>query len=236
MTRKNNSKSVRLNITELSPISIQRYGNGFKIYNLLFFNYLYFTKFITKLIDRSYGHVNIIEIWQNSNKLKLKIHVNKNVTKPLSNKVLLKVLNYWLYFTSIFDIYLYNNALNLNTAFLLNLYINYLYKSHKYSIRKLTLILVFLLNTKLNYKKIVFAKNGPAILRFKGYKILAKGRFENTKNAMSKTFILIKGSLKLSQISTYIDYNHITLYTKLGVTSIKVWLFFQIVSNEQKNT
>lgn len=133
---------------------------------------------------------------------------------------------YWFNLKKKLIIKLYNNSKVDNTYILLN-YIEYLFNNLNYSVKKISIILALLLKKKLNSKKVVFLKNGPVDLIFKGYKIKLSGRIDNQKNQMAKSIIFKEGSLTLTNLNSYIDFKNINLNTKLGVCNIKIWLFYK---------
>nr|YP_009295190.1 ribosomal protein S3 [Dasya binghamiae]AOH77202.1 ribosomal protein S3 [Dasya binghamiae] len=80
----------------------------------------------------------------------------------------------------------------------------------------------------MNTNKISLCKKGPQKLILKGYKITLSGRFENTKNPMSKTYTTKNGFITLTSLNNNIDFISKNLYTKLGICNIKIWLFYKI--------
>ena len=83
-----------------------------------------------------------------------------------------------------------------------------------------------LLVLQLNSAKILTSKTGLKVLKFKGFKLKLSGRFEESKNQMSKTLEQTSGSISLLSTSSYIEFSTLNINSKLGVCNIKIWLFY----------
>jgi hypothetical protein len=83
-----------------------------------------------------------------------------------------------------------------------------------------------LITIQLNSKKILYTSKGPLTFKLQGFKIKSSGRFDNSRNQMSKTIKYTKGSLPLSKLNSYVEYSHKDIHTKSGVCSVHIWLFY----------
>ena len=94
------------------------------------------------------------------------------------------------------------------------------------SLKKILKRVTFVLNSCLNSKKIVYNNKGPILLRLRGFKIKISGRFDNTRNQMSKMLSNGGGNLPLSKLNSYIEYHNSKIYTNSGLNNLQVWLFY----------
>lgn len=223
MSQKVNSKSTKIGINQLWLTKTQKYGNNFYNFNLFFFYNKKKIDFILKISKLKILFINEIKLLNKYSLFVLKIYIKKSNGFNIN---LLANYFYWFNLKKKLIIKLYNNSKVDNTYILLN-YIEYLFNNLNYSVKKISIILALLLKKKLNSKKVVFLKNGPVDLIFKGYKIKLSGRIDNQKNQMAKSIIFKEGSLTLTNLNSYIDFKNINLNTKLGVCNIKIWLFYK---------
>nr|YP_011017824.1 ribosomal protein S3 [Pseudoceramium tenerrimum]WQF69700.1 ribosomal protein S3 [Pseudoceramium tenerrimum]WQF69736.1 ribosomal protein S3 [Pseudoceramium tenerrimum] len=107
--------------------------------------------------------------------------------------------------------------------------ISFLFKfliEQKIMFRKATLILKKLLKLQLGKTKLVYLKFGVKKVKLHGFKFSLTGRFENTKNQMSKKIEYSEGSLSLISIQSETEFFTLNIYSKLGVCNFKIWLFY----------
>jgi ribosomal protein S3 len=124
-------------------------------------------------------------------------------------------------------LYLLKQTSWVNTPSLIISYILYNRKKN-FSLKKILKRVTFILNSRLNSKKIVYNTKGPIFLKLKGFKIKISGRFDNTRNQMSKTLSNSGGNLPLSKLNSYIEYHNSKIYTNSGLNNLQVWLFYTI--------
>lgn len=72
-------------------------------------------------------------------------------------------------------------------------------------------------------------KNGLKNKILCGFKVQLKGRFESTKNSMSKTVNFKVGKINSTNLNSSINFLSYTFYTKLGLSNLKIWLFYKFV-------
>lgn len=81
---------------------------------------------------------------------------------------------------------------------------------------------------QLGTKKSVYTSKGPVLLKLSGFKLKLSGRFDNSRNQMTKTIKYSKGSLPMPSINTYSEYSHVRIHTKSGVCGLGIWLTYTI--------
>lgn len=227
MARKINLKSFRLGVTQLWLFYIQQYGKTFN--KFFFFKYWKSYNLIFKILNKHLIFVNQIEFWHTNSKIQIKLYTLKNLlnTKNFAKlQRIIHILSYWFYLKKNSKITVYSKISLSWSSVLFSLYINYLFKTLNYQPKKILAILTFLVKKKLHKTKIIFNKQGPQKIKLTGYKIILKGRFENSKNPMAKTISTQGGSLTSTTLNNNIDLLNKNLYTKLGKCNLKIWLFY----------
>ena len=79
---------------------------------------------------------------------------------------------------------------------------------------------------QLGTKRCIYTSKGPLMLQLSGFKFKLSGRFDNSRNQMTKTIKYGHGSLPMPSISTYSEYSHTHIYTKSGVCGLGIWLTY----------
>ena len=121
--------------------------------------------------------------------------------------------------------YVFNVASIAASANLVTSYALFLFKN-QVPLRKILLLLNFLLKSHLKMHKVVNTKIGVQIFFLKGFSFSVSGRFENSSTQMSKTIKQTVGTLPLVTLENYIEFSTIPLFFKLGKCNLKVWLFY----------
>lgn len=218
MSRKINSLSLRLGLTQVWSTTLSFYGKNLRLYQLFWFmnleNYINKTFFKKKLI---FGSVHWIF---KLNKLLLIINyvnfLNPNLNTHKFYSFLFKVLQPWINFP--FCVYTFK----VNQLKLANFICSYFYYSLVNN-KSYTIPNFFFKTIRLNTICVVSSSIGPVFLKLKGCKIKYSGRIDNSRSSMSKTIQLVSGSTALLNVSNHIDYAHKVIYTKLGTCSVHVW-------------
>lgn len=83
-----------------------------------------------------------------------------------------------------------------------------------------------LISSQLGTKKVLYTIRGPLNLKLQGFKYQLSGRFDNSRNQMTKTIKYTKGTLPMPSICTYVEYSQTHIYTKSGVCGLHVWLTY----------
>ena len=110
---------------------------------------------------------------------------------------------------------------NFCSAQLITFYFNYLVQQN-IIFRKAVLVLVSTLILKINSFKVIYSKFGLKKLKLKGFKLKLSGRFENSKNQMSKKLEQTVGVLSLLSLNSYIEFFDLNICSKLGTCSFKI--------------
>nr|WQF69670.1 ribosomal protein S3 [Ceramothamnion sp.] len=228
MSQKINPTSFRIGQQLSWNIVHQSYGkkllnSSLDIFKLGFFLFL-FNRLSKYLVSNSFNFCVlphkffIVTLLTHLNVTKKKLFLEKH-----TYCVLTKFKN-WYPIESNFLFFVSSNEFC--SAQAISFYFNILVKE-KIIFRKALLILINLLTSQLQTKKIIYSKFGVKKIKFKGFKVKLTGRFENSKNQMSKNMEHIVGSLSLLSIESYTEFSELNIYSKLGVCNFKIWLFYQ---------
>ena len=79
---------------------------------------------------------------------------------------------------------------------------------------------------QLGTKKSIYTTRGPLTLKLSGFRFKLSGRFDNSRNQMTKTLKYAGGSLPMPSINVYSEYSHTHIYTKSGVCGLGIWLTY----------
>lgn len=83
-----------------------------------------------------------------------------------------------------------------------------------------------IISSQLSTKKILYTVKGPLSLKLKGFKFKLSGRFDNSRNQMTKSMKYTKGALPIPSINTYVEYSQTSIYTKLGTCGLHIWIIY----------
>ncbi len=228
MTKKINPLGKCLALTFFWPNSLQNFGNFFYFVNKYLFIYLLFHHFLVKLMS-----------------FKKKYFVNQFTFFIFSKLFLIRFSNlsfdyFWLAFLNDFFwkfwksnflflplkvFYFLTKNFYLSADFLWD-YLNYLTKNFCFSPKKTFNLLILFLTKNYFHLSLFKSKKGFKIKRFVGFKIKLIGRFESSKNAMSKNIIYKFGKINSSNLQINTNFLTYTFFTKLGVSNLKIWIFY----------
>nr|YP_010619982.1 Ribosomal protein S3 [Tayloriella tenebrosa]WAX03995.1 Ribosomal protein S3 [Tayloriella tenebrosa] len=147
-------------------------------------------------------------------------------------------LNFYRFFFSIwkknisnrlnFQLFLYLEKNQYFSTRFLKSYILYLVYNKINSPKKIFNLLILLL--KKNKFQLIssFSKNGLKKNILIGFKIQLKGRYETTKNEMASQMIVRDGKINSTNLNYTINFVNHFFYTKLGISNLKVWLFYSV--------
>ena len=186
-------------------ILLQKLINNKKLFHLNFFSILNMKFFITK---------NYFSVYFTLFKLK------KNF-----NSFFQFFFSFWLlqdkYFLSLKSkIFVVKNFFFSN-LFLKNL-VFYLLLEKNLNPKKIFNSFYHLLKNNLNCFLIQDSKNGLLNKKLIGFKIQLKGRFEVTKNSMSKKKLIKLGKVNSTNLCTHIIFYEHVFFSKLGVSNLKI--------------
>lgn len=101
-------------------------------------------------------------------------------------------------------------------------YISILSLDKKLAPRKIFFSLIHFLKSNMNCSSLSFTKTGLMKKKLRGFKIQLKGRFEATKNSMSKKIFFKSGKVNSTNLEEdVIFYNHV-FFSKLGLSNLKI--------------
>lgn len=230
MAQKINPISFRLGISQVWDSTLQLYGKSYLNYFLIFHKYLQ----IRNILNRIFLKNNLIIDFQEwkiyKNKISLNIYYshlfNSKQINHLNcfNKVSKTILEW---FSIISSIHFYLKAQKTSTTKILIAYTHYLLEQN-ISAKKIIWNLCKFLETNKKIEKISYFKFGIFKLHLKGFKIRLSGRFDNSKNQMSKNIEQTVGSLPLTCLKSSVEYINKEIYTKSGICGLQIWLFYEI--------
>nr|YP_010620235.1 Ribosomal protein S3 [Deltalsia parasitica]WAX04271.1 Ribosomal protein S3 [Deltalsia parasitica] len=105
-------------------------------------------------------------------------------------------------------------------------YISYLIYKKINSPKKIFNLLILLLKKNKSQLILAFEKNGLKKKIFIGFKIQLTGRYESTKNEMASCLLVKNGKINSTNLSVSINFINHFFYTKLGISNLKIWLFY----------
>nr|YP_010199886.1 ribosomal protein S3 [Gracilariopsis tenuifrons]UAD89946.1 ribosomal protein S3 [Gracilariopsis tenuifrons] len=230
MAKKINPISLRLGLTQVWDFTLQNYGKLISWYILLLLKQLQLKKVVSQIFNLNKFLVGEQEYWYYHNKLFLNIYFTDNIVKNQDKySLILKKISLLIFewFSLKVQLRILKKTNWITTPDLLINYAIYLLKQHKNPNKVLWQLCQFL-ETHLNCTKIVYSSRGIRLVNLKGFKIRLVGRFDNTKNQMSKSIQQGYGSLSLMSLKSRVEFASKELYTKLGSCGLQIWLFYEI--------
>lgn len=230
MSKKINSSGKYLNTTNLNNCQLQYYGKSILFYKRNFLIIFTFLPILYKklTINRKFFNITALNV----------INFNNYICLFLSilelNKFFFQQFRKAFHFIdkklthSHFKINLYlEKNYYLSTSFLKN-YIFYLNVKRTYPPKKIFNFLTLFLKNFINHSIVSFTQNGPKKKQLLGFRLQLKGRYESTKNSMSKIMTFKVGKVNSTKLNANINFLDYVFYTKLGVSSLKIWLFYKL--------
>nr|YP_010620074.1 Ribosomal protein S3 [Pterosiphonia complanata]WAX04087.1 Ribosomal protein S3 [Pterosiphonia complanata] len=105
-------------------------------------------------------------------------------------------------------------------------YILYLIYNKNISPKKIFNLLMLTLRKNKFQSILSISKKGLIKNQFIGFKIQLKGRYESTRNEMANQLIIRDGNINSTNLNFTISYINHFFYTKLGTSTLKIWLFY----------
>ena len=226
MSQKINPISFRLGLSQVWNNTFQLYGKNLSSYTSFLYLKLILYNYLRRYLDSKQIFLGSLYLFILKDKIILLV-IYENCFN--SNLLKFEKLNLFLYFLTNWNLklYLLKQTSWVNTPALITSYIMYNRKKSS-SLKKILKRVTFVLNSCLNSKKIVYNNKGPILLRLRGFKIKISGRFDNTRNQMSKMLSNGGGNLPLSKLNSYIEYHNSKIYTNSGLNNLQAWLFYTI--------
>nr|YP_011017797.1 ribosomal protein S3 [Campylaephora sungminbooi]WQF69643.1 ribosomal protein S3 [Campylaephora sungminbooi] len=219
MAQKINPTSIKIGQQSPWITTYQTYGKS-----LFFFSYFHTSYFSHIFLLSS---LNNFAFFPNFFFLHNKIYFFVKYDKAINLRfpLIFTYTKNWFFNTPDFKVRFFPISRNLNLASAISFYFKSLV-FRKIVFRKILLILINLLSNQLKSSKLVYTKFGVKKVKLKGFKLRLVGRFENSKNQMSKKIEYSEGSLSLLSVNSFNEFFSLNIYSKLGVCNFKVWLFF----------
>lgn len=227
MPRKINPISYRLGLLQLWDSNIATYGNTINFFQESKNTFLEF--FVIKFLKIHSLEVGNFSWVISVSKVSLVITcVSLHKPNKELNILVKKLVNFiMLTYNLPTKVYLLQSLNWPCTSEFLKFYFDFKLKKND-SFKQVLKDVIQIANTQLNTKKIVRTSCGPLLLRLKGFKLKASGRFPNSRNQMSQSIQSNIGSIALSELSNYVEYSQIPIFTKSGVYSLHIWLLYTI--------
>lgn len=105
----------------------------------------------------------------------------------------------------------------------------YLLLEKKFNPKKIFNFFLNLFKNNFNFFLVQDSKNGFLKKKLIGFKVQLKGRFEVTKNSMSKKNLIKLGKVNSTNLNNHIIFYEHIFFSKLGVSNLKIWLFYKNV-------
>ena len=226
MSQKINPISFRLGLSQVWNNTFQLYGKNLSSYTSFLYLKLILYNYLRRYLDSKQIFLGSLYLFILKDKIILLV-IYENCFN--SNLLKFEKLNLFLYFLTNWNLklYLLKQTSWVNTPALITSYIMYNRKKSS-SLKKILKRVTFVLNSCLNSKKIVYNNKGPILLRLRGFKIKISGRFDNTRNQMSKMLSNGGGNLPLSKLNSYIEYHNSKIYTNYNLNNLQFWIFYNI--------
>nr|YP_009500463.1 ribosomal protein S3 [Gracilariopsis heteroclada]AXE43625.1 ribosomal protein S3 [Gracilariopsis heteroclada] len=230
MAKKINPTSLRLGITQVWDFTLQNYGKLTSRNILYTLKRLQLKNVITQFFNLNKFLVGEQEIWYYHNNLFLNIYFTDYIIKNCSKypSILHSISSLiFEWFSLKVRLRIFRKTVWASTPNMLISYADYLIKQHKNPNKVLWQLCQFL-KTHLNSTKVIYSTKGIHLVYLKGFQVRLVGRFDNTKNQMSKNIQQGFGALSLMSLKSRVEFVHKELYTKLGSCGLQIWLFYEI--------
>nr|YP_008994206.1 ribosomal protein S3 [Rhodymenia pseudopalmata]AGO19258.1 ribosomal protein S3 [Rhodymenia pseudopalmata] len=227
MSQKINPISLRLGVTQVWDSTFQFYGKSNKTYQSIFHkNYQAFT-FISCIHNCSEFLLGNFVAHFNRNYTSIDFFCS--ISKPdkicLNLNQISDIISCW-YDSKIF-LFPYQKMNWFSSTKLISNYVKFLLSQNLNP----TIILKDLgsfFELQFESEKIINSVKGPLKVQLKGFKIKLTGRFDNSRNQLSKNIVNKMGALPLTSLKSYLEFTSTEIYTKLGTCGLQIWLFYKI--------
>ena len=231
MSKRSNSFGLRLGSIQTWNFVLSNYNTNFKWFTKLILNkkYIQFSMYV--LLNQMKIHAVFSKICFYHNFLELNIcysqlkfvktqnllHIFNKISKIINNTTVSSRLK------------VFNKKNNLFVSYLLSEYIKFCYNFNKSSLKttlnRIELDLQYIIKKEITYNTIRGIKKG----HINGVKLLCKGRLGTMRNPLTQTFTKSLGNASFLKINNCVDYTKNSLFTKQGVYSLHVWIFYSNV-------
>nr|YP_010620166.1 Ribosomal protein S3 [Gredgaria maugeana]WAX04202.1 Ribosomal protein S3 [Gredgaria maugeana] len=237
MSKKINLTGKSLALTSVWTNKSQYYGNfSFKYSKYIHFIFLLNVVFTRQLNFNLLYYITQIQYFFFVNQLRIILSssfLNKNFVYFLKFIYLFWILNFKNFYSFHLQIYL-EKTLYFSVEFLKN-YIFFLIKKKIKSPKKIFNLLILLLKKNFNKPIVSISKNGLTDNNILiGFKIQLSGRYESAKSTMANQIFLKFGKITSTNLSFTVKYFSHFFYTKSGISTLKIWLFYNSKSKKCK--
>lgn len=229
MSKKINLLGKSLALTNYWSYNFQLFGKNFFYFKKYFSLLFYLKKFIikNKLSYLNFFFTLIINFHVFKEKVQFSISIFK--LNNFLTRILCNIFPIWLFqnkYLLLFQgkIFIFPNFYF--SQFFLKDLIFFLVIYKRFSPKKIFHYFSLLLKKSKNYLLVNSSKKGIYKKKLIGFKIQLKGKFEITKNAMSKKLSLNYGQPRSTILKNHITFCEHTFFSKLGSSNLKIWLFY----------
>jgi hypothetical protein len=229
MSQKINPINNKLGVLRVWNYNFQKYGKTFKGYNKSIRPKNYSSIYLNRVIQQNNSIIESIEFLQSSHHVSIKLFIFKLNVKDFKLKIqeCLNVISYWI--KCPIKILVYQKNTLMNSSFLINNYIFYLFFIRSTPIKQILQLLYSILKKQSSQTVLLYTTKGIQLAKFKGFKIEVTGCFESSRSQMSKTLKCNFGSITLTKLNGYVNYSNEHFFTKFGSCGIKLWLFYDLL-------
>ena len=231
MSKRSNSFGLRLGSIQTWNYVLNSYNKNFKLFIKVISEkkyieqsmYVFFNQLNTHAVpSKMCFYHNLLELTISYVQLKFVktrnfLQVLKNINNIVTNITILCKLKF------------FNKKNSFLISYLLSEYIKFYYNYNKVSLKtifnKIEQDLQKIIKKKVFYNTTKGIKKG----RLKGIKLLCKGRLGTMRNPLTQTFTKSLGNVSFSKLNDCVDYTKNLLFTKQGVYSLHVWVFYSNV-------
>lgn len=232
MSKRSNSIGLRLGSIQTWNFNLNNYNQNFKLFTKLIIEKKYIQFCIWFLFNKLKINANLSKLELYHNLLELNIQYNLlKITKPQNFLHIFtricKVVN--KNFKTSFKLKIFKKKNNLYISYLLSEYIKFRYSLNKNSLKvvfnKIEQDLKNIIKKEVHYYSLKGIKRGNIV----GIKLLCKGRLGSIRNPLTQTFVKSLGNVSFLNLTNCIDYTKNLLYTKQGMYSVHIWIFYSNV-------
>ncbi len=225
MSQKINPISFRIGLLQLWNVTASSYD---KKINFFYLNQKHILeKYLKFLFAKTQIHIgNFVWVFK-INKIFLLINCENSIIPKFEFQYIYNILARISekIFSIPFQVYLIKHNSWSTSSELIKSYL--VYSSTKsFSIKTILKNINTIICNQLGEKKLMYTIAGPTMLQLSGFKFKLSGRFDTSRNQMSKTIKHKNGVLFLSNLDVYTEYSHVHVYTKSGICGLGIWLTY----------
>ena len=231
MSKRSNSFGLRLGSIQTWNFILTNYNKNFKQFLKLILEKKYIEHSMSVFLNQLNTHAIFSKICFYHNSLELTVnYVQLKFVKTQSFlQVINKTINNVNKIPITSKLKIFNKKNNFLISYFLSEYIKFCYNYNKNSLKtifnKIEQDLQKIIKKKVYYSTTKGIKKGHV----KGIKLLCKGRLGTMRNPLTQTFVKSLGNVPFLKLNDCVDYTKNLLFTKQGVYSLHVWIFYSNV-------